>query len=100
MAVGLQPNYRLCHQINCEMKYSRELGGFVPLRNKYLQTSNSNVYLAGDCAGIEEATTAMMEGKLAGLAAAVALGYHKPTVQNEMGLIINKVDEFRSSPPR
>jgi sarcosine oxidase subunit alpha len=98
LAVGLQPNYRLCHQIGCQFDYSRELSGFVPLRDKYMKTSKEQIYLAGDCAGIEEATTAMMEGKLAGLAAAVSLGYRDPQVLEEIEQIIKKLDEFRSSP--
>ena len=40
-----------------------------------MRTSNPDVYIAGDISGIEEASTAMEEGRLAGTAAAEALGY-------------------------
>ena len=35
------------------------------------------MYVAGDASGIEEASTAMIEGKIAGLAAAIQLGRSK-----------------------
>jgi sarcosine oxidase subunit alpha len=38
-----------------------------------MQTSVKGVYVAGDASGIEEASTAMIEGKIAGLAAAIQL---------------------------
>ncbi|MDW7650522.1 MAG: pyridine nucleotide-disulfide oxidoreductase, partial [Bacillota bacterium] len=33
------------------------------------------IYVAGDAAGVEEASSAMIEGSIAGLSAAEALGY-------------------------
>ena len=42
-----------------------------------MQTSVKGVYVAGDASGIEEASTAMIEGKIAGLAAAIQLGRSK-----------------------
>jgi len=35
-----------------------------------MRTNIKNIFVAGDLAGIEEATTAMIEGKIAGLAVA------------------------------
>ena len=40
-----------------------------------MEISVLGLYVAGDVAGIEEASTAMEEGRLAGLAAAESLGY-------------------------
>jgi pyruvate/2-oxoglutarate dehydrogenase complex dihydrolipoamide dehydrogenase (E3) component len=40
-----------------------------------METSVTGIYVAGDVAGIEEASTAMEEGRLAGLAVAQSLGY-------------------------
>jgi sarcosine oxidase subunit alpha len=42
-----------------------------------MQTSVKGVYVAGDASGIEEASTAMIEGKIAGLASAILLGRSK-----------------------
>lgn len=47
----------------------------IPLHDEDMRTTNPDVYVAGDISGIEEASTAMEEGRLAGTAAAEALGY-------------------------
>ncbi|WP_129407871.1 FAD-dependent oxidoreductase [Marinitoga lauensis] len=70
LATGLMPLSDILNQINCEMKYIPELGGFVPIRDENLKTTVENVFVAGDVAGIEEATAAMLEGELTGLYAA------------------------------
>ena len=49
----------------------------VPLHNKMMQTSIPSIYIAGDISGVEEASTAMEEGRMAGLSAAFSLGYVK-----------------------
>lgn len=78
VSVGLSPLTELLFQAGCEMKMIREFGGYVPLRTKDLKTSNDNIFIAGDVGGIEEASSAMVEGHIAGLAAAKSLGYvHK-----------------------
>ncbi len=75
ITAGLQPFSELCWQLNLKMHYISALGGFVPVHDKYLQTSMPDIYIAGDLAGIEEASTAMEEGRLAGKVAAWRLGY-------------------------
>ena len=75
IAAGLQPFSELCWQLNLKMQYISALGGFVPVHDKYLQTSVPDIYIAGDLAGIEEASTAMEEGRLAGKVVAWRLGY-------------------------
>lgn len=74
LAVGLTPTNEMLWQAGCEMKYIPQLCGHVPLRDGKLRTSNPDVWIAGDAAGIEEASAAMIEGRVAGLAAAEALG--------------------------
>ena len=75
LAVGLSPLNELLWQAGCEMKYIPELGGYTTLRNEDMETTVKGIYVAGDVAGVEEATTAMVEGSLAGLCAAKSLGY-------------------------
>lgn len=75
LAVGLSPLADLCWQAGCRMRFIRELSGHVPLVNDDLETSVKGLYVAGDVSGLEEATTALGEGRLAGLAAAASLGY-------------------------
>ena len=79
LAVGLTPSTRLLAQIGANLQYIPEAGGYVAIHDEHMQTSVKGVYVAGDASGIEEASTAMIEGKIAGLAAAIKLGYSKDT---------------------
>jgi len=66
LAVGLQPTVDLASQAGAKLTYIPQLGGYVPVRDEDMRTTVPNVYVAGDLAGIEEATTAMIEGYIAG----------------------------------
>ncbi|MGQ9585998.1 MAG: NAD(P)/FAD-dependent oxidoreductase [Anaerolineae bacterium] len=78
LAVGLSPLAELAWMAGCRFAYLNELGGWVPVHDADMQTTLPGIYVAGDVAGIEEASTAMEEGRLAGLAAAQALGHLPP----------------------
>jgi sarcosine oxidase subunit alpha len=73
LSVGLTPESRLLAQMGARMVWSPELGGYVPYRSEYMETSIPGVYVAGDASGIEEATTAILTGRVAGYSAAVRL---------------------------
>jgi heterodisulfide reductase subunit A-like polyferredoxin len=75
LAVGLFPSTRLTSMVGCEHRWEPARGGLVPVHDDRYETSIPGIYLAGDVAGIEEATTAMEQGRIAGLAAANALGH-------------------------
>lgn len=75
LAVGLSPLTDLFWQAGCAMRYVAELGGHVPLRDEEGQTSVPGLYVAGDAGGVEEASSAMATGRLAGVGAARRLGY-------------------------
>ena len=77
LAVGLTPSTRLLSQVGAEMEFVGEAGGFVALHDEDMQTTVQNVYVAGDSSGIEEASTAMIEGKIAGVSAAYSIGFDK-----------------------
>ena len=74
LAVGLTPLTELCWQAGCEMKFVRELSGHVPVVDGRLETTVPGLYAAGDVTGIEEASSAMGEGRIAGCSAAESLG--------------------------
>jgi sarcosine oxidase subunit alpha len=95
LSTGLIPSVNLLTQAGCEVKYSQLLGGFVPLRDKNLQTTKSNVYVAGDVDGIEEASTAMLEGKIAALAIISKMGFE---VKRELEESKSDINELRSGP--
>lgn len=75
LAVGLTPTSEMLWQAGCEMRYVPELCGHVPVRNGRQRTTHDDFWVAGDAAGIEEASAAMIEGRVAGLDAAASLGY-------------------------
>jgi sarcosine oxidase subunit alpha len=77
LAVGLTPSTRLLFQIGVTSAFIPEAGGYIALHDASMQTSVKGVYVAGDASGIEEASTAMIEGKIAGIAAAIQLGRSK-----------------------
>lgn len=67
IAVGLTPSAELVAQAGGQLKYIPELGGYVPLHDGDMRTTIDRIFVAGDVSGIEEATTAMIEGRIAGL---------------------------------
>lgn len=75
IAVGLNPMTQLLRMAKCKMANLPALGGNVPAHNLNQETSIPGIYVAGDVSGIEEASTAIIEGRIAGLAIAHSLGY-------------------------
>lgn len=78
LAVGLNPMTELLWQAGCRFTYIPALGGHVPLHNTNMETTVPGIYVAGDVTGVEEASSAMEEGRLAGIAAAETLGFLSP----------------------
>jgi sarcosine oxidase subunit alpha len=69
------------------MQYVPQLCGYVPKRDRTLRTSHPDFWVAGDASGIEEASAAMVEGRIAGLCAANSLG---------LPVDMNMLDEYES----
>jgi len=69
LAVGLTPLTEMLWQAGCQMNFVPELGGQVAWHDQLMMTSIPGIFTAGDVTGIEEASTAMLEGELAGLGA-------------------------------
>jgi len=96
IAAGLQPFNELCWQLKMDMKYIGALGGFVPVHNRNLETSIEGMFVAGDLAGIEEASTAMEEGRLAGNFVARKLGYiSEKQFKDYSNIINNRLSQLR-----
>ncbi len=73
------------------------LGGNIPIRDKTFRFTK-NAYIAGDCGSIEEATTAMLEGGLAGLYVTEALGLSDDSVKEKLEEYTEALEEDRGSP--
>ena len=73
MAVGLSPMSQLLKQAGCEMNDTP--GGYVPVCDILGATSVPGIYAAGDVSGIEEASSAMIEGRMSGASITCYLGY-------------------------
>lgn len=98
LAVGLTPLSELCWQAGCQMAFIRELSGHVPIVDDNLKTTVSDIYAAGDVSGIEEASAAMVEGRLAGYAAAESLGYEPEMAETFKLEAKAELLELRSGP--
>ena len=98
IAIGLSPLCELLYQAGCRIDYVPELGGNVPYHNENMMTSKSHIFVCGDLACIEEASTAMLEGKIAGAKAYETL-YKENKKSNEIIVQANKeLSNIRSSP--
>jgi len=75
IAAGLKPLIELAMMHDCKCSFIPQLGGWVPLHDKNMESTNPGIYLVGDVAGVEEANTALEEGRLAGTAIAETLKY-------------------------
>lgn len=67
ISIGLAPGYQLLDMIGAKTSYIAELGGMIPLVDNSHMTTVKGVFSCGDNIGIEEASSAMMEGYLTGL---------------------------------
>jgi len=98
LAVGLSPLAELAWQAGCEMAFIKELSGHVPIVNEYLESTCPGIYCAGDVSGIEEASAAMVEGRLAGVSAAQSLGHGGETAKSLQQEAMAELDMLRAGP--
>lgn len=75
VAVGLSPMAQLLKMAGCEMVDDPKRGGHVPVCDEYGRTSIPGVFATGDVSGIEEASSAMIEGRMSGIAASEYTGF-------------------------
>lgn len=96
MAVGLSPMSQLLKMAGCDMVDDPRRGGQVPICDAYGRTSLPGLLVAGDVSGIEEASSAMIEGRMAGIAAAEYLGYmDKKEMDQELAGLDRALDGLR-----
>lgn len=98
LAVGLTPSTRLLEQMGVHMATIPEAGGYIALHDTSMQTTVPHVYVAGDSSGIEEASTAMIEGKIAGVSAARDLGFQKEKAEELRSEFASELKRLRAGP--
>lgn len=98
LSVGLTPLTDLLNQAQCKMVNIPELGGQTPVRDENYETTVKGIFVAGDVSGVEEASSAMVEGYLAGLCAANSIGYTHPNFDNLKLDYIQQLNALRSGP--
>ncbi len=98
LAVGLSPLSDLFRLAECEMVFVPEFGGDVPLRDTNMETSTKGIYVAGDVGGIEEASSAIIEGALAGISTAFSLGKNIPDYERRNRELRDELVSLRSGP--
>jgi sarcosine oxidase subunit alpha len=98
ISVGLSPMHQLLSMVNAETKFIPELGGFVPVVNHHHETSVQGIFVCGDAVGIEEASSAMMEGYLTGLYIAKHLGSMHPNHEELQQLYETQLGMLRDGP--
>ena len=74
IAVGRQPDSALAAMAGVPIAFAGALGGPAPVVDDRLQSSVPRLFVAGDAAGVGSVAAAIEEGRLAGMAAAHALG--------------------------
>ena len=91
IAVGLNPMTQLLRMAGCKTAFVPALGGRLPTHDENQKTSIKGLYVAGDVSGIEEASTAVIEGRIAGLAIAHSLDY-----LDEPSFLDQRAQQFQS----
>jgi sarcosine oxidase subunit alpha len=98
IAIGLSPLCELLYHAGCRIDYVPELGGHVPYHTEDMVTTKENVFVCGDLACIEEASTAMLEGKIAGAKAYEALYGRNRKSEEVANQAKHELAVIRSSP--
>ena len=99
LALGLTPLSELAWLAGCKFEYIPQLGGHIPVHDSNMETTVSGLYVAGDVSGIEEACTAMEEGRLAAIAVAESLGrVSAQEASSRKETVFRRLDELRSGP--
>lgn len=72
---GVVPNIHAALSLGCEVAWSEAQDCYVPVLDRWGESSRNNLFIAGDGAGIAGAKAAQLRGELAALRIAVKLGH-------------------------
>ncbi len=74
ISFGMVPNLELAQLAGATLAFDAARGGWLPDIDAFLETSVPGLFVAGETAGVAGAEAALLEGRLAALAAAHRLG--------------------------
>ena len=89
---------RLAAMVGCVLYGIEVLGGPVPVHDRCMATPVPGLYVCGDGAGVESGAVSLESGRLAGLAAARALGYSHPDAWAQGHLARGRLAFLRRGP--
>ncbi len=72
---GFVPATQLTQLAGCEHRFDSRYGCLVAVANQHMETSQAGIFAVGETRGIGGVDVALLEGRMAGLAAAQQLGY-------------------------
>ncbi len=75
LGYGFIPSNTLSRMLGARQEWRPELGGEVPVRDRNMETSVVGIYAVGDGAGVGGGPLALVEGEIAGIAAAARTGH-------------------------
>jgi len=97
IAVGLSASTAIISQAGCEKMFVPELADWIPVHNADMETTVDGIYVAGDGAGIAEASTAMLEGRIAGAAIAEKEGHNPEEARRIKQEAFDELNTLRQS---
>jgi D-hydroxyproline dehydrogenase subunit alpha len=90
LGYGLETSAELSRLCGCEHRFDPALGGWVPKRDDWMQTSSAGIYAVGDGSAVRGSVNAELEGRLAGIAAARDLGYLAASEASDRAITIRR----------
>jgi sarcosine oxidase subunit alpha len=92
VASGTYPSNELLFQLGCEMTYSAEAGGYVPVRDSNMLVKE-NCFAIGGAAGTGSLHDAVLEGTVAGAAACLSLGIRRDEASSVIQTSLSQISE-------
>lgn len=99
IGAGLKPITELAMMYGCEFYFNPVQGGWVPIHDRCMETTKEGIFIAGDISGVEEANTALEEGKLTGVTIAEKQGnITREEADKERAEIWERLNGLREGP--
>jgi bacterioferritin-associated ferredoxin len=74
LGYGLLPSFQLASAFGCKLRFDKHMGGYSPIHDRSLESTQPGVFVAGDVTNIAGAKVALLQGEIAGLNVVYQLG--------------------------